>query len=233
MTKQTINQKGGIMRSMKSKLFYVVFILLFTVGSAQAVTLTPGSFTSLTGTTVAVEPQLAGTVIKDDIQPFSFAAYSGIVSGNVQVRIVRSDIDNTLDFYWRVFNDANSAGSIADLRLGSFISPEYNANYRTDGLGDVGPDRAWLFVNPPYNGYVNFNFSNGLAPGQSSFFFFLDTTATNYAQTADYDLTNMGQTQISQKYSTYAPASVPEPSTLLLIGSGLVGAGLLRRRFRS
>jgi hypothetical protein len=221
------------MRNIMLKLSFMVFVLLFAFGFAQAVTLTPDVYTLLPGTTVAGEPQLAGTVIKDDVQPFSFAAYSGIVSGTVQVRIVRSDIDNTLDFYWRVFNDLNSAGSIGDLRLAFFVSPEYKGNYRTDGLGDVGPDRAWLFLNPPYNGYINFIFSDGLLPGQSSLFFFLDTTATNYAQTAFYDLTNMSQEQKSDNYATYAPASVPEPSTLFLLGAGLAGVGLLRKRFMS
>lgn len=217
------------------KYFLVILcisVFLFFSQSAQAVTLTPGSYTSLPGTTAAAEPQLAGPIIVDDLQPFSFSAYGGTVSGVVQVRIVRSSVDNTLDFYWRVLNDASSEGDIQDLRLGSFISPEYNANYRTDGSGDIGPDRAYLFTNPPYDGYINFNFSNGLAPGQSSLFFFFDTTATYYAKTAVYDLTNMGQFANSGIYETYAPSAVPEPATMLLLGSGLLGLVGLRKKFK-
>jgi hypothetical protein len=220
------------MRTFMSKMFYVWFIVLFTFGSAHAAILAPDSYTHLPGTTVAAEPQLAGTVLVDEIQPFSFSAYEGTVSGEVQVRIVRSDLDNTLDFYWKVSNDINSAGSIADLRLISFISPEYNANYRTDGSGTIGPEQAWLFSSTPTRGpgYVNFNFSEGLTPGQESRFFFLDTTATSYAKTAGYDLTNIGQTQISGAYGTYSPAVVPLPGTLLLFAPGLLGLAGLRKK---
>ena len=61
---------------------------------------TSGSNPALPGTTVAAEPQLAGVIIVDDLIPFSFPiASGGNILGDVQVRIVRSDLDSTLDFY--------------------------------------------------------------------------------------------------------------------------------------
>jgi len=207
---------------------------LFAASPAQAVLLGPNQTLPLPGTTVAAEPQLAGLIIVDEIIPFSFASISdaGTILGTVQQRIVRSDLDGTLDFYWRVINDAASAGVIGSFRIGQFVSPEYNANYRTDGLGDVGPQQAHRF-DAPLESYVNFlGFPTaGLLPGDSTFFMFMDTTATAYAPTAIFDVTNSNQTSISQLFTAYSPANpVPEPATGLLLGLGLMGAIRRSRR---
>ncbi|MCS6897161.1 MAG: hypothetical protein NZM29_04245, partial [Nitrospira sp.] len=117
--------------------------LILSTPAAYAVPLIPGMDVLLPGTTVAAEPQLAGIVQVDEVAPFSFNAYGGTVSGTVQVRIVRSDVDSTLDFYWRVTNDATSAGPIADFRFGGFTDTFQNVNFRIDGLGEVDSITAY------------------------------------------------------------------------------------------
>ena len=201
---------------------------------AGAVLLTPGSGAVLPGTTVAAEPQLAGVVQVDEIIPFSFVGddVGGLINGQVQQRVVLA-IDGTIDFYWRVFVDSDSDASLGSFRVGDFVSPEYNVNYRTDGLGDRGPSDAFRFSGV-LDSDVNFNFfpgdaQPGLHPGETSFFFFFDTTATAFSKNAVFDVTNVGQTHISTLFDAYGPAeAVPEPTTLALLGAGVVG--LLRRR---
>lgn len=201
-------------------------------GSAHA-TILPIGITPLTGTTSEADPHLAGVVVVDDVVDFSFSAYGGTVSGSVQSRVVRSDVDGTLDFYWRVINNEGSSGAITSFRLGNFITSLYDGNYRIDGIGEVAPDSALRFETPG----VNFLFGNlggtTLGPGASSNFMFLDTNATNYARTALYDLTTLENGSISSLFSTFAPApaQVPEPATcaLLVGGMGLLALGRRRR----
>jgi hypothetical protein len=211
--------------------------------SGHAVTLASGATASLPGTTVAVEPQLAGSIIEDKLFSFSMLAGAGsvpgtlLVTGQVQSRVVRSSLDGTLDFYWRVTNDANSQADVAFFRIGLFDAPEYNANYRIDGVGDRAPVTAHRFTTP-YESYVNFDFTTqgptggnvGLKPGESSNFMLLDTSATTYAETATMDVADFGTYHESQSFATFTPAAVPEPQTYSLIGFGLLAIALKRRR---
>ncbi len=202
--------------------------------AAHAVTLVDNTAVALPGTTVAAEPQLAGTVLEDKLTDFSIAGEG--ITGHIQSRVVRSSVDGTLDFYWRVFNDESSKGSIGNFRIGEFLAPEYNANWRIDGLGDVAPTSAYKFGGGLADqGYINFQFFDAassaglLTPGKSSMFMFLDTSATSYNESALMDVANRDTTQISGLSYTFTPA-VPEPSTYALMGLGLAAMGFLRRR---
>lgn len=206
--------------------------------AAEAVLLNPGDNLALPGTTSAAEPQLAGTVLVDELIPFSFSAGAGLgdITGHVQQRVVRSSVDGTIDFYWRVINDPNSAASIGSFRVGKFDSPEYNANWRDDGIGTIAPGSAHRFTGAEASS-VNFLFgsnaataANDLAPGKESKFFFFDTTATGYAKTAFFDLTGTGLGAISASFDAYAPAAVPLPAAAWLLGSGLLGLGGVCRK---
>jgi hypothetical protein len=217
------------MKMLKKMLAAAALLALAAPGGA--VVLVPDVVTPLPGTTVAAQPELAGTVLEDEVQAFSFTAYGGLVTGTVQSRVVRSSVDGTLDFYWRVVNDANSAGALTALRVGQFVTGTYDANWRSDGLGNTAPVAARLFSSPP--DAVNFLFSSAsgsaLEAGGSSYFLLLDTDATLYARTATYDLTTNEHGSISNSYTTFAPA-VPEPATGAMLAAGLGVVVLMRKR---
>jgi len=212
-------------RFIQNILAFAFFMSFAAIHTAHAVLLSPNSSAALPGTTVAAEPQLAGFIIEDNLQNFSMNIGGGqLVTGQIQSRVVRSDVDGTLDFYWRVFNDPNSAGDIAFFRFGDFIAPEYDANWRIDGLGDVAPVSAYRF-DSPLESYVNFDFTHtdntgaqhGIMPGESSMFMLMDTTAVYYAETAKMDIADFGTIHASNSLNTFSPSSVSEPSIVSLM----------------
>jgi hypothetical protein len=211
-------------------------ILALSAGTAQAATLSTGSNT-LPGTTSALEPQLAGLVVEDDLQAFSWTQAGGTLRGTIQSRVVLSN-DNTYDFYWRVrdlaFDGSGPMQDIGNFRIGTFGVPiaGLNGNYRTDGLGNVGPSTAFVF-NGGLSDYVNFSFGpDTLGLGEESYFMFLDTSSTRYARNALMDVANADTTSIGRLYSTFGVGGVPEPATwaMMIAGFGFVGGAMRRRQ---
>lgn len=190
-----------------------------------------GSFVdvALSGTTTATRPELAGTIIEDDLTPFSISGAGETLEGNIQNRVVRS-VDGTVDFYWRILPTAGD-GDISAFRVTGFAGYALDADWRSDGLGTAAPDTARYFGSG--DGSVNFLFATNEVgvTDESSRFFFLDTQATAYAMTGQFDLLCADNDCISTLYPTFAPAAVPVPAAVWLFGSGLLGLiGIARRK---
>jgi hypothetical protein len=161
---QSGHTKESIMTLRRSLTTLAALCALLASQASQAVALVPGVVSALPGTSVAAEPPLAGLIIEDKMLDFSMTTGKGLVSGQVQSRVVRSSVDGTLDFYWRVLNDASSLDDVAFFRIGLFNAPEYNANFRIDGIGDRAPLSAFRFTGSQ-DSFVNFDFTTQTSTG--------------------------------------------------------------------
>ncbi len=215
--------------------YWLGVCLLMGLAPANAVSLLPGGNVNLTGTTVAARPELAGTVLVDNLVPFTL----GDLSGNMQVRIVQETVAQTLDFYFNIRDLIGPAQGTGESVLATF-HPGFagwttDVDFRTDGLGEVGPDSASRTAD---GSHVAFHFTSDpvglddIAPGDPvvSFFYFIKTTATAYAPGVfSLALSNgAGGLPFIDSIASYAP--VPIPAALGLLGVALAVLGISRRR---
>ena len=217
---------------MKFKISAQMFpIGLFVLGLPVGIWAAPLPFgdNPMAGTSVAAQPSLAGSILEDIFAPYSFSGAGATVSGMVENRVVRSTLNGTLDFYWRILPDVTSTGGIDALRMIWSAGVIQDADWRSDDLGNVAPGIARNFDIRP-GAAVNFLFSDpGVGPTDSSRFFFVRTDATAYDQSGFYDLLSPDISDISSQFATFAP--VPEPSVLGLGSLALLG--VLTRGFFS
>jgi len=224
----------------------LAFLTLQPVHAASTLIAGPGSY-GAAATTVAEEPDLAGMVLEDRVQPFTITGgFGGSATGSIQERVVRSNDTGTLIFAWRVNFD-----TIAGFDPGAYIEwlnldPIATGNplavgRRSDGVGSPTSTNYDLAA----MGQSRFDFNLiDLDAGNVGFgtqFHYLKTDATNYALTGQLSLTGHEfdpQTLTAVSLSsgwlpTWAPsAAVPEPAIWLqmILGVGLIGAVVRRKR---
>lgn len=173
-------------------------MVLMASESANATLLAPGESIFLAGTTVALQPELAGTVILDDV---NYAGVSPSGNGAFQVgfditnRVIRSNFDNSLIFSPRiesVLNNTSGNFLVDRVVVNGFTDFFLDVDYRTDGLGDRGPTTSSRSAD---GDQLTFDFffpllvSNLFAnPQEDSYFFSINSNATAYTTTGSLSI---------------------------------------------
>jgi hypothetical protein len=126
--------------------------------------LPPGTSMSISGKTSAADPTLAGTTSFTGSANFNCGSGR---TGYVYYSTLKSALLGTLDFYYRVQNDATSVASITKVTLKDFSNAiDLEANYRPDGVGTKAPN---LVSRSSGTGdTLDFAYSSAIAPGQES-----------------------------------------------------------------
>jgi hypothetical protein len=192
------------------------------VGPAMADSLTVGG--SAVPTSLAALPS-GLTLLADVSSPYTLMGAGGTATGTTTAWVYMTS-GGTLDFAYQVTNNASSTDLIDTLSMASFGGFATDVDY-LNAAGDNAPSLA---TRPGGTGnVVNFDFfPNDIVAGDTSDVLLIETNATNF-NPGTLSLIDSGVAKVAAFEPTGTP-SMPEPSSLLMIGSGLAGLMAFRRR---
>jgi len=193
---------------------------------ADAGIVTAGGSAHPGGTSVAARPELAGTVVHDEVIPFSVSGGGGqIFSGSLQDRVIRAS-DGTLSFVQLVQADTSLARrALLDfVRRNDFSGVSTDLDYRTDGAGqaDLHPIKVWHSADGKN---VQFRFHDHLSSGDETLGYFVKTDATSFDLNGNTTLGFIGS-HSAEGRATLTTARPTDDAGSAGSGSGSGGGGV-------
>lgn len=210
--------KNHIKKCMQIVLQIIVLHLFFLYPLlSQATDVISGVSIPLNGTTSAANPDLGGVVQRDTLIPFQILDGTGsvLVSGNVQDKVVKSTNLSNLIFSPRLRDITGVPGSkITSLTIEGYANTTTDIEYRTDGLGNTGPNTVNRSAGTGDSLFFTFDPSIINPPNESRFLsiltnssqFFLTGKITVFAQDQN---NNIFSTVLNKTASPTAPPNLP------------------------
>lgn len=207
----------------------VLSSMLVATSVASAVNMLPGAFVSpLPGTSVLLEPQLAGTVVEDVTRTLTsnFTTTNEPFEVQVQDRVVLAN-DGTYDFYYRLTLVEKPDVYPLTVSRDGFAGYVTNVGWRTDGAGTLNPSSGSRTAD---GDTTLWDFGFNMPEGGVTHSIFVDTLATQYALNSEgvVDLSPSFNVNGHATFATFGPA-VPEPISLSALTLGAVAMRRTRR----
>jgi hypothetical protein len=172
-------------------------------------------------------------ILGDLTGTFNFGG--GVLTGSWEEVVLVDPLGVTcsgcLDFAFEVTIDPGLSDAIFAMNFGRFFGYTTDVGY-VSGSGGGAPDSV---SRGPFGGGIGFNFNtmtSVLVPGESSDFLVVATNARTFDTNGTLSISGGGNNQSvsGQVNNLFEPTFLPEPSTAMLFGLGLMGLAALRKR---